>query len=105
MLIAGLVATNDKHLKSDIDPNYKQLYEIALAELEALQNVSSVSHRRRLTSAATTGPSEYIKWLPTCDIALGARYVPDKMYTEPGSFNCVTMGVPLPDVCNRVPKS
>ena len=91
MLISGLVASKSQQLSSPLPPpsppaangesNYKKMYEMALEELNSLKSSSDGSKRLRRKLVEIP---QNIKWLPTCDKAIGARYVPDKIYTDPG---------------------
>ena len=87
MLISGLVSTNrGGYIMPSPVVDYKELYIQAKLDLKKLQS-DSQGHRRLLeeTPEAERGRGENIKWLPTCDIAVGARYVPDKMYANGGA--------------------
>lgn len=76
MLISGMVGSKKGEVK-----NYKDLYENAKHELEKLL----ASRRVLLDNGATDGISRsFAKWLPTCDISVGARYIPDPIYANSG---------------------
>merc|ERR1711871_1198321 len=123
MLISALVPTQDSLLypsspllpstpslsssgKDSVD--YKKLYETAVSELNALEEAGKNLHqfRKRRRRLHDTSPLSKIpvKWLPTCGIALGARYQPDPIYANEGNdFKCSDFPS-LPETCPSHPQ-
>ena len=115
MLISALVATQDTLLpplylstqstdtlfsasKEYVD--YKKLYENAVSELNYLsKEIEESYHLKRRLDGLFPSPKTYIKWLPTCGAALGAKYQADPMYLNDGNdFKCSDFPN-LPDTC------
>ena len=123
MLISALVATQDSLLypsspllpstpslsssgKDSVD--YKKLYETAVSELNALEeagkNLRQFRKRRRRLHDTSPLSKIPVKWLPTCGIALGARYQPDPIYANEGNdFKCSDFPS-LPETCPSHPQ-
>jgi len=85
MVISGLVATTKGSYPLN---NYKELYEKAKLELEKLLASRMRRSRRALAvdeHMSTIPTSRYVKWLPTCDVSIGAKYnQPDPIYANGG---------------------